>query len=690
MNRDQKILIQHSQVLLPDAGHIPTSRTVLVTLMSNISYFGFALSQSAFSALQNAGDTAVERWWELTEPVLMNLTGDDKDMGSFVVYKNFPHEVLSMSEADYWFRQICMYWGLPNELFTTEPEARPDLKEVPVQRVLHPAGEDSLPAIFEDLLASPARWIDEQQQDVIYLAVNLEGQPNLSQISFKENLVTLGVACLEQGQTVTVDTATDVLRLAVGMSEGDVSLRQNSKLRRFRRPERRFLLQMMDQASHLEEDLSRRPEQMKRLLHGLRPGDYPERFPRVCLAYDKLYRDQLPQTFNARVEALLEQRDRAVLSLLQQRPGELMRRLHTCVLLFRDDTVHAFTAVVDQLSTIQLLKLQRYLETVNDRSYRTFPPRGNWSKLQVVETSPDRRIPIPQLRKLLTLIAQHLSSRLEEKVGPVRLDPRTVKVKLQTSDSDLLPYGRGTTFFIPEPVTFIRTASYWHSGSTHSNIWYDNGWNFFGDNWSPQGACCWTEEKFSHGGAVFSGDPTNSKNLEGRACQMIDLYLDKLQAVGVRYAVWNILCYSRLTFSDAQEVYAALMWGEKPEEGKLFEPSRCQLSFPLTGNSLTKYVAYLDLWRRELIFIDANLRGSVSTAAANTKGLSERIPAFVEYLNSLPSMHDLLSHAPQADDGLPVLYSDLNVPIQGGKAWVFRPENKSNSFESLQINELLK
>ncbi|NEO86854.1 MAG: hypothetical protein F6J87_21730 [Spirulina sp. SIO3F2] len=689
MNQAQKILITHNQVWLPDPGPVPTGKVVLATLMGNIAYFGYALSQDAFTVLRQVGDAAAKDWWAQTEPVLKALTGDDKDLDAFVVYKNFPQEVLAMDEADYWFRQICMYWGFPNEIFTTAPEPRPELDDTLTRCVLQLAPDDALSEIFANLLALPAHWIERQLADAIYLATTLVGEPNLSAIAFKENLISLGLACLEQGQTVTVETATDVLRLAVGMSEGDISLREPGKLRSFKRKERRFLLQMLESAPHLAEDFARRPEQMKRLLHALRPGDYARRYPQVCRAYDQLYRGQLPPSFNSQVEAQFADVDEAVLVLLKARPGEFMRRLHACVVLFEDGAIAAFLEIIPKLSTGQLLKLHRYLETVNQRKYRTFAPRGNWTKLQIANAAADRQLSEPHLKQLLAAIAQVLSTRLKQKVGPVRLDSATAKVKLQTSDSDLLPYGRGTVFPIPRNIKFLRTASYWESGPTRGNIWYDNGWNFFGEDWQPRGACCWTDVHFGTGGAIFSGDPTNSKDLKGRACQMIDLYPDILLQQGVRYAVWNILCFNRISFNGANEVYAALMWGEEPETGNLFEPSRCQLSFPLTGDNLTKYVAYIDLQRRELIYIDANLRGSVRSAAQNTSKLAELMPAFVEYLNSLPSVLDLFVHAPQASDGLPILYSDKDERIEGDVAWVFRPENHENSFEALQLNQLL-
>lgn len=267
------------------------------------------------------------------------------------------------------------------------------------------------------------------------------------------------------------------------------------------------------------------------------------------------------------------------------------------------------------------------------------------------------------------------------------LDPKLLEVKLQTNDQKLAEYGRGTEFDIPKNMNFIRTASYWEHVSGYGNSWFDNGWNFFDDNWNAKGTICWNT---THGvdGAVFSGDPVNSQDLKGRACQMIDLDLDLLEKQGIRYAVWNILSYSRVKFSDAKEVLATLQWGEQAQEGGLYEPARAQMVFPITGDNLTKYVAYIDVKARKLVYIDANLYGHVSSAASNVSVLSEMMPAFKEYLDSLPSIGDLVAHAKEGNT--PVLFSDKEFEIEKNvKAFVFKPENPENSYEKIAVSDML-
>jgi hypothetical protein len=683
-----RILIGRDLIAIPPAAGAPAPAASLVTVAANIAHYGYGLAADAYAALARLGQAELVAWWRQIEPVLAALTGADRKMASFVVYRNFPTEVLAMDRVEYWTRQLLMYWGVPNELVTQPEQPRPPLADAPAFRMLQLAGADALPRAMQALFALPARWIEAQWDDVRFLVRTLDRQVDLAALPFVENRIQLAAHLLERGAAVTVASATDVLRLAAALSGGDVSLRAPCKLRPFKRRERRYLLAMLEGAAHLDEDLARRRETWKRLLHLLHPGDYRDRFPRVVAAYDRLYNGAALPTFNAELERRLAARDRGALALLQARPGEYMRRLHATLLAFGPDAVRAFAEVAGKLTTIQLLKLQRYLETVGERAWRMFPPRGNWSKVRIAPAAPHRRLPDAVRGDLLGLIGPELARRLAP-VGPVALAPEAGRVKLQTSDGELSPFGRGTVFPIPERIRFVRTASYWKTGPTGWNAWFDNGWNFCTEDWTPVGSCAWNAEAFGDA-AVFSGDPTNSKDLEGRACQMIDLYLDELRQLGIHYAVWSVLCFSRITFAQAIDVHAALQWGEDALAGNLFEPSRCQLSFPLRGDSLTKYVAYLDLPRRELVYLDANLPARVSSAGDNGEQLARTMPAFVEYLASLPSVHDLFAHARQDPAGMPVLYDDAARPVTGGRpAYVFRPANEASSFTPFDISALL-
>lgn len=691
--KSEMILVKNGLVQMPEASGSKTKLdvSILGTLFNNLSYYGYVLSKEATAQLIKLTDNQAKEWWASVEPFIKEVTGASKRMDRFVVYKNFPRECLEMSQCEYWVKQILMYIGCPNEYFTETEEARDKIFEKVTLKVLQPAKADSLQTIYRGLLQNPARWTEEQYSWVRYFVVHQKYPLDVKLVPFKENLVKILAEVIQNNLDVVMSSATDVLRLAVALSDGDVTFKTNTKFRNFPRSQRRFLLKQLEGCGNLEEDVARDRERWKKLFKALHPGDYD--FENVSRVYNKLYKDKV-KTFNSRVEEAILLEDTAALKMLQGRPGDFVRRLHKMIDVYGVGAVKAFIEVLPKLKTIQLLKIQKYLLTIDNRLYLAIAPKGNWSKLKVLPNEKSRL----DGRFVLLIddsISKELKNRLSKtfKNGVVLCD-RLKGVKLQTNDSDIMPYGRGTVFELADNIKFIRSASYWknkaYGTSGYCNLWYDNGWNFFDSNWKSMGACCWSECRLGDA-AIFSGDPTSSKDKDGNACQMIDLYIDKLIQRGVRYAVWNILCYSRVDFSKS-EVYGALQLGEEAQKGGLFEPSRCQFMFRLNGEAMTKYVAYLDLEKREIVYIDANLKGCTHSAANNGTTLEAQMPAYVEYLEALPSVWDLFQSVSKKRVGtpaVPVLYSDEKFEINGGNAYVFKPSRKENKYTQLTLSEYL-
>ena len=684
------ILLRHNFIAIPAALESRvTGEEAIATVLMNLSYYGRSLSVEGYNALRKLAPEQLGNWWVSVEKELKDITGANRKMGDFVVYKNFPKEVLDKDFASYWIPQILMYWGFPKDIFTEEVKPRPKMDKQPKPIVLKLADEGSLQGVYNSLLKTPARWKDQELTEVLFLMDKYGVQ--LDTIPFKENMVTLATHLMKAGQPVNLTTATDVLRLAVGLSGGDVSLREKSKLRSFKKAERRYLLNTLENCNNVEDDVAARPELFKRLLHTLHPGDYKRAFPRVLKAMNRLYHDELV-TFNSQVEQALLAKDSKALELLSTRPGDFRRRLVHTLNLFGKQAAKAFTAdkVLSKLTVNQLVSTRTFLRTANERKSRIFPPKGNWSLAKLGE-------PRVVAKNHLKTVDKALGAALAKRVPVVGvLDPNTSKIKLP-SNGEEGPFNRGTRFPIPEGTDFIRTASYWNvkaSGYT----WFDNGWNFFDQNWNPLGACCWSQPKFPghrwdqkandpKTGAVFSGDPTIAT---GKACQMIDLYPEQLRAAGVRYAVWSVLCYSGMPFNQAEEVFAAFQWGKDANKGKLFEPARCQLAIPLKGDQLTKYVVLIDLDTNEMIYLDAGLKSSTRSAEQNGPLLQKSLPAFLEYINSLPSVHDLFAESVIEGAPAQILYSDKDAELKGQPAYVFRPENKTSEYKAVDIIGFLK
>jgi hypothetical protein len=97
----------------------------------------------------------------------------------------------------------------------------------------------------------------------------------------------------------------------------------------------------------------------------------------------------------------------------------------------------------------------------------------------------------------------------------------------------------------------------------------------------------------------------------------------------------------------------------------------------------------MDFETMEMTYIDANLHGNTQSAASNEKHLEKNMPPFMEYIKSLPSVHDLFRESVDDTSDTHVVYSDKDVQLDGESAYVFLPENKESKYKTLDLNSIL-
>jgi hypothetical protein len=727
------VLLGNGYILLNSKGIDSPSINFLATIFCNMAYFGFIPSKEVCNVLEKCSDKELNDFWAEYEPIFKNITFTDRDMSDFVVYKNFPAEVLNMTESEYWFKQLFIYYGLPVSLVREEVLERAHSEDKKVLKVLSLSNEETLKSIYNNLVNSKNSWNDGQKEEAIFLLKELNVESVvISNFGFKENAILIAKEAFENSIEIEIGTATDVLRFGAALSNGDISLRSKTKFRNFTRSERKEILSILNNCEHIVSDFGLRKEMWKIFLFKLHSGDY--KFENVNNAVNLLYNNKI-KTLNSVIESKLSARDSSVLVELAQSKGDFVRRFHKLYSVYGKDVIETFEKMVPSLEVIQLLKFKKYITTINERSSLIVAPRGNWSRAKVftkssivesvtlseavtemvtavseeklrllkesfgknVNNEIGEEVPVKtninkvkiqkeDLDCIVSVIDKELGLRLEREFkSGVDLDVALKNVKIPSNDQSLaVNYGRGSVFTIPEDTKVIRTSSYWKIG-VKSTSWFDNGWCFFDDKWNSAGAICWNSRRE---GAVFSGDPISGNNEQGEACQLIDLDLDKLKAEGVRYCVWNILSYSSLFFDDVNEIVGTLQFAEDSMTGQLFEPSRVHLSFQLKGKSLSKYVAYLDLETRQIVYMDSNLGGNIYSAESNLNMLASKMPVFVEYLNTLPSVYEMFENAPVGD--FKILYTDKDLEIKDKVAYVFKRENDGNSFENIGLSKYLK
>ena len=666
----------------------------VATLTNNINYYGFTFSKEILNNLLYMDINDIYSWWENYKPLFEKMTAADTNMGDFVVYKNFPKEVLDMSKSEYIIKQAFIYLGLDYEYVQNKEEAREELTQDIQYTVLELANDNTLDIIYQNLINKTTKWTIKESENVVFLSDAKKEIIDISTISFKENAATLAKNALSNGIEINVTNATDVFRLA--LKENTTLRNHKISIRNLKRSERKFFLSLLEKSKNLEEDVAMSQKKWKVFLRLLHPSDYD--FKRVTKVYDLLYNKKL-KSFDANFKNAVENNIDEAIELVKNRIGLFVRNIHVMYKASDARVFDAFLTVADNATITQLVKLHKYFETINSRKEFIIAPNGNWKKLQIIE---NKKIKIKEddLNAFLIGLSKSINKKLDVLYpNGIVLDEKTNGIKLPTNDLDLDYYGRGTSFDIPENIKSLRTASYWKMNGSGST-WFDNSFNFLNAEFEAIGECYWnsTGKPRHTKGSVFSGDPVNKKDLNGSSCQMIDLNIDELIQSGVRYAHWSMLSYNNIAFKDSEGLAATMQLSEDPIKGRLYEPSLASMIFKIKGDNLVKDIAYIDLIERKVFFLDLNLDGNIEKAILNKEKISNLLPKVIEHLHCQASVFDMFKHMSKRIDvnthkgnekPLFVLYSDKDVDIsEGADAFVMEHVNMSNKYNKVDLLSL--
>ncbi|HEY1176432.1 MAG TPA: hypothetical protein VGF17_09765, partial [Phytomonospora sp.] len=307
---------------------------------------GFTLSKELLAHLSGREPRAVRNLAVDVIAAVRELVGDDNAHN--VYFADFPANVPDTME--FWL-------GLARKAATTpggEADVR-DLLSLPGYGRYRHTFED-MAAVHEDFLELASDRVTvldlggtpEEEAAALYLALagstvplnaaDLAGLAALAKtfvdgpepetVPVRENKAVVNAARLARGLPIRADTVTDVLRAACGLSGGDVTLLEPTRLGSFTRGQRKALLSTLDaiaaDADKLA-DVGRHAERWKRLGERLHPHEYP-RWPHAAGAFAVARGERSAPTLAARVERALSTGDAAAaIRLLRAAPGTLLR-----------------------------------------------------------------------------------------------------------------------------------------------------------------------------------------------------------------------------------------------------------------------------------------------------------------------------------------------------------------------------
>lgn len=643
---------KNAVVVYGEANNVYSENFALVaSLDANMRKLGYALHGDLALALLKSFKADIVELEAALIPALKKMVGAHRRYRP--MYPNFPVQVMEASDAELYINAIVHYffsYGLTTPVsvlpsYVEEARKPLDFDESNVT-FIKPTTVKGFFDYATALVGSKVAFGETEREDITnfpnyVLTHALQG----AELPNRENKAWLAVQADKRGLSdyaIKFDTATDVLRYAVALSDGDVSLATKTNFPSFSRPRRRELLGMLNAVGVIEEDMLRYAASWKRLGERLHPGEFAAQFPRTAEAFAAIRKNGGIATFNSRVErAMAENNVLLAVSILKGRPGEFARRLDHLLRIAdggeRSHVLTEFSKVAERVSPTVLLQARNaLLGSRNDRP-RVFFPKGNVAKMITVE---DTR-PMVSSTALLAAVS-HIDEALVKQfasrkaLGSCWIDPSIEKLAIpfgiRSASKSLKTLGRGSRLPFSDDTNVLRFFIWWKGRDIDlSAVVLDDNYRSVLDI---------TYYNLREHGAVHSGDITYAPN---GASEFIDIDIKKIQAQGGRYVLMNVNSYSGENFVDIEECFAGFMERRNFDSGEIYEPRTVKNKVDLAANSRAGTPFIFDLETREAIWVDLTTRvGGFGGNVANTKG---QLLSVTEAMTTLtpPTLHSLLA-----------------------------------------------
>lgn len=619
LRRANKLIIE------PNEGKQQLPKTHLATALKNIETLGYTFSDKLMQAMRQLSK-------EQFETVYIQLVADLRVMvGAHVkytpMYAGFPMQVMQADEAELYLNAIIHYLTNLTVVYPDQPSVeRMPLLEKTDLKVIGLGNKQAFQTLIRQIIEAKGSISETDKKDidtVLEHADPSEVDAILpAEIPFKEN-VGFVVSSLLKHEKANIDrigpyfkTASDVLRLAVAWSNGDVSLAAASPFRRFKRRERRLLLGLLEQCGSITEDMLRYKDRWIRLGEILHPSEYKLRYPRCDEAFDILRNNKPYSTFNGSVELAFQYRNVwSLIDLLSQRPGEFARKLDHMLRITEDEAyvLLAFGEVAAQVSTPVLLQVRQHFAQRNEASdLRVFFPKGNVAKAFGIPNE------LPELdeavcQEVVKLCEQALITRFADfpALGKTYIDERLqhylVPFSQRSASKALRTIVRGSRIPMGEGDT-IRFFSWWKEGEVDgtptgrvdidlSAVMYDENWNYVEH-------ISYTNLRSVKYKAAHSGDIVTAPY---GASEFIDLHIPSIVNYGGRYVVTTLHSFTSHPYCNLPECFAGWMMRKKPGSGEIYEPTTVQNKIDITADTQIAIPVILDLVERTIIWTDLAL-----------------------------------------------------------------------------------
>lgn len=644
------------------------NKQIVATMNKNIEVFGYTMSEALFDKLVHMKIKSREVIYDALVSGLKEITGADKVYNP--MYPNFPESVMEKDDFELYFNAIVHYWSFGTLLPYEEKNERTPLFNTAKVKILDAGSFDDLNDIFNNLCASKTSLSKSDVDDMIFI-LNSAKVTLPDEIPFKENAACVCRLLVDTGVDTDgslckkyVKTATDVLRLVTAMSNGDVSLAENTKFRNLKRSERRIIMNLLAGCGNAAEDMNKYAGRWIRVGEKLHPGEFAknERYTKVVQAFGVIRNDGKIQSFAGKVDAAIASGDvNAVVSLLKKRPGEFVRRIDFLLRTFNKDTdrkavVMGFASIAKDVSSTVLLQVREHFINKLDGNddIRVFFPKGNLARSYYVKNDKTEAIPEDTMKMVIAVCESVLVNIYgnREFLGKVYIDEAlknyTVPFSLRSAGKTMTAVSRGSRIAIDDSAKIIRPFIWW-TNTKEDIIDVDLSVAVFANDWNCLEHVSYSNLKSSRFGICHSGDITNGGPVDGEGvAEFIDLDIEKALSAGARYAVFNVYNFSDENFSKMEHAAFGFMTRNDMKSGEIFEPSTVKQRMDLASATTTCIPVIFDLKERVFVWCDMALTADHVRAGFGGINVESNLPSVVVTCKAMvdvkkPNLYDLFT-----------------------------------------------
>jgi hypothetical protein len=597
------------------------SKGIAIQLDSTLMNSRFKLSKDLFkyiSSLENS------RAFEVANIIIQNvksILGDDVKHN--VYFKEFPKNV--PDTLDFWIKCIIelfifgdteygSYQHTYEEMLEFHDEFKPKNNRKIRYIELGQSTDKEATQLANELIGSSVP-LNSYDREVISFLVKNKYWDRHVQIPLRENMAIVGSVLLENNEPPVFDTVTDCLRLVSHLSDGDVTLVDNTKFKNLSRKVRRLILRGLEYVpAYKYGDVFLNTERFKRLAKTLHPRDYPE-YKNANYLFELVHNRNGYQRWEGEVSSLLQRKlYREAMFKMKDRPGVFVRNIGQ---VLRNGTLQDATylfkfidqGVLEKIPTRTLISLIQGVCYPNAIGKRVFTNMKGKSYV-VDDTNPIREDHQNKLyKKVLSVLKDRNNSNYA-----IMIDPKLKDIVVPTSEKNKVEgfntLSRGSIINIdPKEFDTIRLFFYWHQQRQRTD--YDLSAVSYSKDGDYLGHVGWTSY---HGGswATYSGDLTEARN---GASEFIDINVKALLKTGTGFILPSLNRFAGETYDDLKDNFMGYMLLNKSEKGKPFEPMAVETKFKIVGNSGV-YTPFVFIVNEDNTFsmkwLDTSMRGSSS------------------------------------------------------------------------------